>query len=68
MSLVTVDNHKSETGVNVRAKLVEYNVSEQLLDRLAPNELDDLLERIETLVSKYEKVLQDEADSLAPAD
>lgn len=59
-----MNDRMMEDYAEIRAKLLEYSVSEQLLNRLEPEQARDLLERIEVLVAKYEKVLQDKADAL----
>lgn len=57
-----------EDDAHIRAKLLEYSVSEKLLDRLDPAEARDLLRRIETNVAMHEKDLQEMADGLFQSD
>jgi hypothetical protein len=57
----------TDDDAHIRAKLLEYSASEQLLDRLDPTEARDLLRRIETIVAMHEKDLQHKVDGLSPA-
>lgn len=57
-----------DDDAHIRARLLEYSVSEQLLDRLDPTEARDLLRRIETMVAMHEKDLQEVVDGLFPSD
>lgn len=57
----------TDDDAHIRAKLLEYSVSEQLLDRLEPMEARDLLRRIETIVAMHKKDLQEKVDGLSPA-
>lgn len=46
---------KMNENESIRAKLLEYSVSEELVKRLEPLQAKDLLEHIEILVNKYGK-------------
>jgi hypothetical protein len=49
---------------HVRAKLLEYRVSERLLNRLQSAEALDLLDHIEAVLANYEKALDEMAERL----
>lgn len=57
-----MEDRAKQDDADVRAKLLEYEVSEELLEWLEPTQARNLLEGIEFLVAKYERDLQDKAD------